>query len=162
MLVVSDSSPLNILVRVEQIQVLPKLFSSVIIPKAVADELSKPTTPEAVRFWLASAPSWLSVLQPKNAVDPSKTRHRGERDAIALAIEIKADAILLDEPKPRRDAAKENLLVVGTIGVLERAANDRLVDDLESIYQHIKATDFRIDHALLDESLKRHLLRIQT
>lgn len=159
MLVVSDSTPLNILIRINQVEVLPKLFDSVAIPRAVAEEMSKPTTPDAVRSWAASPPPWLSVLQPQKAVDPSERRHRGERDAISLAIEVKADAILLDEPKPRREAEARGLLVIGTVRVLERAADQGLIRDLASVHAEIRASDFRIDEEILRTSLDGHHAR---
>jgi predicted nucleic acid-binding protein len=59
MLVVADSSPLNVLVVVGYADILPKLFQAVVIPPQVAGELSHPRTPAAVREFIASPPSWL-------------------------------------------------------------------------------------------------------
>jgi predicted nucleic acid-binding protein len=49
MIVVSDASPVNVLMRIGYVDVLPILFQSVIIPPAVASELSHSSTPEVVR-----------------------------------------------------------------------------------------------------------------
>jgi predicted nucleic acid-binding protein len=65
MIVVSDSSPLNILIRIGCVEVLPKLFGAVVIPPAVAAELSHPATPESIRKWLATPPVWLRVQAPE-------------------------------------------------------------------------------------------------
>jgi len=89
------------------------------------------------------------------AVTPS--RHRGERDAIQLAQELKADAILLYEDKPRAQAAKLGLRVVGTIGILELAANQGHIEDLKMVHEKLRATDFYISDKILNDSLARHI-----
>lgn len=161
MLVVSDASPVNILIRIGQIDVLPRLFDAVVIPTSVAEEMSRPATPQVVRDWVASPPAWFSVRTPAVPVGPSQLRHRGERDAIALAQEFKADAILLDEEKPRAQAAALGLAVVGTVGILERAADRRFISDLGAVHVALQATDFHVSPALLANSLARHLARKQ-
>jgi predicted nucleic acid-binding protein len=159
MLVVSDASPINILIRIGQVDVLARLFDAVVIPTSVADEMSRPATPQVVRDWIAQPPVWFSVRTPATPVSPAQLRHRGERDAIALAQEIKADAILLDEEKPRAQAAALGLAVVGTVGVLERAADRGLITDLNAVHTALQATDFHVSAALLANSLARHLAR---
>lgn len=57
MLVVADSSPINILIRIECTHVLPSLFGAVVIPPEVRQELTDTRTPEAVRAWMANLPS---------------------------------------------------------------------------------------------------------
>ncbi len=87
MLVVSDASPVNVLVRIGHIETLPKLFQTVAIPPAVERELSHAATPAAVREWMASRPKWLQVRKPSH-VDLHLTRDPGEREAICLAREM--------------------------------------------------------------------------
>lgn len=157
MLVVSDASPLNILVRLEQVHVLASLFKAVVVPASVAEEMSRPATPQLVREWIAHPPLWLSVRVPTSTQPQGPLRHRGERDAILLAQELRADAILLDEDKPRSQAAKLGLRVVGTVGVLEQAANKGYVEDLEAVHDRLRQTDFYISDDILDNSLARHL-----
>ena len=57
--VVSDTSPLNYLVLVGAIDLLPRLFSEIIIPPALVGELTQPGTPEVVKNWLKDKPVWL-------------------------------------------------------------------------------------------------------
>lgn len=61
MIVVSDTSPINYLILIDQIQVLPHLFGQVILPQAVVEELTHERTPEAVRQWVAALPEWAVV-----------------------------------------------------------------------------------------------------
>lgn len=156
MLVVSDASALNILIRLGQADVLPALFEAVAIPPSVAEEMSRQATPEAVRDWMARPPHWLTVRSPVSPEPATPLRHRGERDAIRLAQELDADAILLDESKPRAEAAKLGLRVVGTVGVLELAANRGLIRDLAAVHDQLRQTNFFIVDQVLHASLARH------
>jgi len=63
-IVVSDTSPLNYLVLIEQVQVLPVLFGRVVVPPAVMAELQHAGTPAVVRAWAASPPPWLEIRPP--------------------------------------------------------------------------------------------------
>jgi hypothetical protein len=88
MIVVADTTPLRYLVAIAREHLLPALYGRVLIPPAVADELSHENTPEVVRAWLAAQPSWLEIRQPTRTLEPEVDLDRGERDAIALAEEL--------------------------------------------------------------------------
>jgi predicted nucleic acid-binding protein len=137
--------------------VLPRLFKAVVVPTSVAEEMSQPTTPQVVREWIAHPPTWLSIRNPLSAQPQTSPRHRGERDAIVLAQELKADAILLDEDKPRAQATRLGLRVIGTVGVLEQAANRGLIESLRAVHDEMRKTDFYINDDILNNSLARHL-----
>lgn len=156
MLVVSDASPVNVLVRIGQIDLLPALFTSVVIPTAVADELTHPATPQVVLNWMAHPPQWLSVRSPSTPVNPAFRRHRGERDAISLAQEIHADALLLDEEKARADALALGVAVIGTVGILQRAADQGLIADLQAVHDTLRDVKFHVSEKILNASLTRH------
>jgi len=157
MLVVSDASPINILIRLGKADVLAALFTAVVIPVSVAEEMSRPATPQVVRDWMAHPPPWLSIKSPANPAPATPSRHRGERDAIGLAQELKADAILLDEAKPRAQATLLGLRVIGTIGILEQAANKGHIPDLKAIHDQLRLSGFFVSDPILNASLARHL-----
>src|SRR5271163_62258 len=99
-LVVSDTGPLNYLVLIGDIELLPKLFGRVLAPQAVCDELADRDAPAAVRAWVAQRPAWLEVrpnpdFRPDHAT--RSTPDRGERAAIGLALAVKADLVLMDD-----------------------------------------------------------------
>jgi len=122
MIVVSDSSPLSVLVCLNQIEILPTLFGQVVVPPAVVSELAHPRSPLAFRDWMASPPSWLIVQSP-SLIDPSLASiGLGELEAISLAIELKADLLLVDDRKARHIALSRGIHVIGTLGLLELAA----------------------------------------
>jgi len=98
MIIVSDTAPLNYLVLIGEIEILEKLAGRVLIPQAVANELKDPKTPEKVRAWVESRPLWLEVRQANTSLFSSRRRiGKGETQAIALAIELSADALLIDD-----------------------------------------------------------------
>jgi len=55
--VISDTSPLRYLVLIGQADLLPALYTEVLIPEAVAEELNQPATPEPVRRWIVHRPA---------------------------------------------------------------------------------------------------------
>ena len=94
--VVSDASPLNYLAIIDAVELLPRFYSSVLIPPAVAAELSNSKAPVAVVTLVRNPPSWLEIRAPSQ-VDYSLGLDAGETEAIALAAELGMEAILMDE-----------------------------------------------------------------
>lgn len=159
MLVVADSSPLIVLVQIGHVDVLPGLFGQIIITPAVADELSSRRRPQLVRAFFDPGPPWLSVRRP-HKTEPIQGLHLGEAEALSLAIELHADVVLVDERRAYREAVARHLNAIGTIRVLERAAEQKLLD-LKDAFERLKRTDFWISHDLLDERLRLFLVRRQ-
>jgi predicted nucleic acid-binding protein len=111
-MVVSDTSPLNYLILIEQINLLPQLYTRVLIPRSILEELNAPETPDLVRTWGAGLPYWLEVSRDVAAPDPDLSLlHAGERDAISLALHVNADALIIDERRGRQEAEKRGLRV---------------------------------------------------
>ena len=129
MIVISDSSPLNYLILIGHADLLQKLFGQVLIPPSVNNELQRLGTPRAVRDWMAQSPAWLKAYQA--AIFPDTALNRldpGEREAIALAETLRADAILIDERDGRRVAEQRHVTVIGTLQILDTAAENGLID----------------------------------
>jgi predicted nucleic acid-binding protein len=155
--VVADTGPLNYLVQIDAIDVLPKLFGKTIIPAAVYDELTHSGTPATVRAWATSSPAWLEIRPNPAAarnITPSRTLEDGERAAIALAREIGADLVLMDDRDGVAFARSQGLAVTGTLGVLDLAARRGLIDLLDA-FTRLKATTFHYRQGLLDALLAR-------
>ena len=70
MIVVADTSPINYLVLIKEIEILPKLYGKVVIPQTVREELLHPVAPEIVGTWTAQAPAWPGIRTPANSADP--------------------------------------------------------------------------------------------
>ena len=111
MIVVSDTTPINYLLLIGHIEILKQLFGHVVIPRAVWDEFHKQGTPEIARAWVNTSPAWLEVRQASQSFIASVGKlGAGEREAIALAKELNADAILMDERKGQRKLRDIGLL----------------------------------------------------
>jgi predicted nucleic acid-binding protein len=82
--------------------------------------------------------------------------HSGEVTAISLALELHADLLLIDELLGRKAAAARGIHITGTIGIIEQAADQGLID-LKEAFGRIKKTDFWISHELLDARLRLYL-----
>lgn len=151
--VVSDTSPLHYLVQCEAIHLLPALFGEVLIPPVVARELQHPNTPPVVCAWASNPPPWLRVQAPTR-LDFSFDVDEGERQAICLAREVHAAALLIDDRKGRSAAMRLGLAVTGTLGLLEEAAARGLLD-LEGALNLLRQTNARLDPELVQAALRR-------
>ncbi|MEX2318136.1 MAG: hypothetical protein WD669_13340 [Pirellulales bacterium] len=154
MIVVSDTSPLNYLVLINAIDVLPKLFGEVHVPTQVMVELKRSRSPVPVRGWASSPPQWLLVSTPTTTITTSVRLDAGETEAIALAKELGADTVLIDERKGRRAAEEHGFIAVGTLTVLEFAAERRLLD-LKSMFDAPRSTSFYITDDYITAALVR-------
>ncbi len=152
MLVVADASPLIVLVEIERIEILHLLFDQVIIPPQVSAELRQPARTQRVRDFMTAGRSWLVERAPSR-VEAIPGLHAGELAAISLAQELKADLLLIDEMRGRKVAAARDIPITGTVGVLELAAEQGLLD-LKEAFRQLKATDFWISGELLDDRLR--------
>jgi predicted nucleic acid-binding protein len=157
MIVVSDSSALVVLLRIGHGDVLPALFERIIVPPEVASELASPKWPRAVQDFIAAPPPWLEVRAP-SSVESIPALHSGEAAAIALARELRADRVILDEKRGRKAATERHLRVIGTVGILEAAAERGLLD-LEQAFEEVKQTDFWLKPGFLDERLSLYRAR---
>lgn len=99
MIVVSDTTPLNYLILIGQIDLLPHLYGQVIVPTAVAHELQHLRAPATVRAWMGSPPAWLEIRDVDVAEEPGTLLDAGELAALALAELLQANILLMDDRK---------------------------------------------------------------
>ena len=157
--VVSDTSPLHYLILCDAEEILPRLFQQVVIPPTVFQELQRPNTPARVKQWASKLPAWANVQAP-HTLNPTLDVDAGELEAISLAQEIDATAILMDDRAGRAAAQHCGLAVVGTVGLLEQAAGCGLVD-LPDVFARLQQTNARLDPKLILAALDRNKARAQ-
>jgi predicted nucleic acid-binding protein len=154
--IISNTTPINYLVLIDQINVLRHLYAHVMMPQAVFGELQDEGTPGKVKAWVASHPEWLEVRTVSAPLDPMlASLDVGEREAISLAKEIQADALIIDEPDGREAAKRQGLRVIGTLRVLYDAAEAGLCE-LEQTYDDLQQTTFRAHPQLFRAFLDAH------
>ena len=155
MIVVADSSPLHYLVLVQAADILPTLYTRVLAPQTVIDELRRAGAPEAVAAWIAHPPAWLEV-HPDPPLDPALALlDPGESAALSLALLLHADRLLIDDWDGRAEAQRRHLLVTGTLGVLANAHQLQLLD-FDVALARLSQTNFYLSKQLVD-SVRRWL-----
>lgn len=149
MIVVSNSSPLISLGAIGRLGLLNDLFGEISIPLAVLQE---------VRSVEISTESWIG---PRTVELPLLSRaleselDRGEAEAIALAVELRADLLLMDERRGRRVAARFGLKVLGVLGILVEAKRRGLVQGIEPLLVELQErAGFRVSPALFQRALE--------
>jgi predicted nucleic acid-binding protein len=153
MIVVADTSPINYLLLIDQIDLLPRLFQQIIIPDVVRDEMLDLSAPSILRQWIANPPSWLTVQTVSgvditlNALDP------GEQAAITLAQTLAADLLIIDERLGRRVARERGVAIIGTLGILDDAASQGLIQ-LSDVISRLQQTNFRISRRIIQTLLE--------
>jgi len=110
--IVADTSPIHYLVLIGHSEILPVLFEKIIIPNAVQREMTRVETPAPVRTWIQSPPAWLEVWpDPANLLSDESLAHLDEREksALALAANVSADLILIDDRAGRLVARQQGV-----------------------------------------------------
>lgn len=160
MMVVSDTSVLIHLARIERFELLRRLYSTITIPRAVWREVvtegeGRAGAPETRA---AHEDGWVDVLPLDQNSSMLPLLHEGldegEAEALALAHEVEANLVLVDEAAARQKAEQLGLQKTGTIGVLLRAKRQGLIGRLRPELDNLRGTAFWID-----ETLYRRVLR---
>ena len=143
--IVSNSSPLIALDRIGQLELLHALLGEVVIPPAVEQEVFAENAP----------PPWIRVAALRTPLDEaaSPTLGLGERQAIALAVEVHAGRIILDDLPARRLAASLGLPVIGTVGLLIAAKNAALVTTVAPLLDDLVTVGFRLSSEVVTAAL---------
>ncbi len=143
--VISDTSVLIIFHKIGELNLLKKVYHSLII------------TPEVAREFIEQLPEWIAVVSVKD----NKYRNfietqvdLGEASAIALAAEFDNPLLLLDDIKARKLAAKLDMNFTGTLGVIHKAKQIGVVDKVKPLIDKLLSTDFRISNNIVIELLK--------
>jgi len=155
--VVSNTSPLCYLILLELVDVVPVVFTNLIVPPSVLTELSASDSPEIVRQWATAPPKWLRVLQPTSVLSNLQL-HQGELHAISLALELRVQRLLIDERAGRAAAKVLGIPVAGTLAVLDLASERGLLH-LPDAIDRLRKTNFRISENLIQQALRKDAAR---
>ncbi len=142
---VIDTSTLIALSSIGKLDLLRKIFTLILVPRAVVEEYGEPL------------PKWIKVLDVKNKQLVRvllEYLHRGEAEAIALAIEADADIVVLDDKKARSIARRLGLKIIGTMGILILAKKQKLIDDIEAEINRLLQTSFYLSQDVITKALE--------
>lgn len=145
--VVADTSPLIVLHQVGQLSLLQRLFGEIHIPPGVAEEL---------RPGMAETPAWVVVRPLAHPIASEILRAsqgKGESEALALAMEIRAELVIVDDRPARRLAANLGFSVVGTAGILLRAKQLGVIPEVGPLLDEMIGQGFRLSAAIREKVL---------
>ncbi|HEV2330621.1 MAG TPA: DUF3368 domain-containing protein [Verrucomicrobiae bacterium] len=153
---VSNTSPLFNLAVIDRLELLREQLGEVLIPPGVESELKRHRNESArERLDAAIRLKWLRVVSLTGSVPDNLAAilHRGEAEAIALALELKADLVLLDESDARSVAKRIGLAHTGVLGVLRRAKDSGRVTSLRAEVARLRAEANFFVHRALEKEL---------
>jgi predicted nucleic acid-binding protein len=146
-MVISDTSCLILFHKIGELDILRKVYDSVI------------TTPEVAEEFMFELPDWIHIeaVKDKKYQEFLETQiDWGEASAIALAKEMEAPLLLLDDLKARKLAVKLNLKITGTLGVIHKAKQIGVLENVKTIIEKLQATNFRISENIIEELLQKN------
>lgn len=143
MAVIVDTSCLIILSKIGKIDCLKGLFREILIPQSVFNEFGE-TIPDFIEVY--QEPIDINILQRSPT-----SLDKGESEVIALAIEKKAEGVVIDEKKGRKVAKRMGLKVIGTLGLLALANTKGIVEDIEQVIKDVKDQGFFISDKHLED-----------
>ncbi len=140
MIVIADTSVILNLCRVQHERVLQQLFQRVLVPTQVADEFARLSKVQQ-RFSGMALPDWIEILPAPLSFPPEVIQAHldlGEAAAIALCLNQKADALLIDESLGREVAAKLGVRTIGILGILIEARRRKFIPDVKPILERLE------------------------
>ena len=146
-MIVSNSSCLIILIRLEKLDLLQKMYGKITIPGSVKKEV----------FKRKKVPDWIDVVeitQPVAYEILEKTLGQGESEALTLCLEAKADLLIVDDLAARKTAQRLGIKVAGVIGILLEAKRLGLIPHIKDLLDQMMSLDFRISKAVYDDALE--------
>lgn len=154
MIVISDTSVITNLIQLEQLNLLGQLFDQVIIPRKVHEELGK--RPEQTE--LISQHDWIEVREISNNDLYNKLLDildAGESESIALALELNADLLIIDEKRGRKIAKDYGIAITGLLGIIVEAKEVGYINFVKPLLdQLIYDIGFRVSPKLYQKVLE--------
>ena len=159
MKVVSDSSPLIALSKINKLHILKDMFNEVLIPKSVWIEVVEKGKGKYGSEEVKNA-KWIKVVDVKDRLSVeilNKEIEIGEAEAIVLAKELKADFLILDEKIPRIIAKSLGINVVGTLALLFIAKKKGIIDEnLDELIKELRIKGVYFSDKIVEELKKIH------
>jgi len=156
-IVVADTSVILNLAVVGHENLLNAIFHEVVVPPTVQPEFVR-LAESSGRFAGLTLPNWIRVQTPETipaTIAGDADLDPGESQALALALEMRADGILIDEAHGRFIAIELGLTPIGVLGILVRAKRDGLLQSMAPVIQALLTkARFRASDALILEALR--------
>lgn len=153
MIIVSDTSSISNLLQIGLIDVLHILYGEITITPAVNKELDRVSTHSNSLAQI----DWIKVKLPRNRELVAKLLEEldlGEAESIALAVEEKAEYLIIDEYAGRKIADAMGVKIVGILGVLIQAKSKGIIPSVKDPIERLVEIGFRLNEQLIESVLK--------
>ncbi len=141
MFVVSNTSPLIALAKINQLIIFQQLFKTIAIPQAVSDEFMKNCSLVEKTNFQSACENYIEVIDVKPQTF-SRNLGIGEREVLTLAIQRQADIFIIDDRKAFNEASEQKLLAASTRAVSRMASEQNLIADHQSLELALKQKNF--------------------
>ena len=142
--VIANTSPLQYLFQLDLLDFLPQLYGAVLVPEGVVRELRHGTRLGISLPDLESL-SWLRTCKSAPVLPLAAGLGIGEREVLALAMEVDSPLVILDDALARRFAQRLSIPVTGTLGLLLKAKQQRRIERIGHYLDRLEALGFRLD-----------------
>ena len=155
--VIVNSTPLIALCNADLLNILKEIYGSIIIPKAVFDEVT--TKKYSACLQIKQNLDWITVETITNIEDRKMYKvklHAGEVDVMILAqADPKADLVIIDDNAAKKTAKYLGLTVTGTLGVLIKAKQSGIISSVKNAITKIQSNGFYINENIIKLALKQ-------
>jgi predicted nucleic acid-binding protein len=144
-IVISDTSTLILFLKIDEFDLLQKVYEELI------------TTPEIAEEFGEKLPDWIHIqpVSDKKYQNFLETQvDYGEASAIALATEYDDVLLLLDDLKARKLATQLKFKITGALGVIHKARQMSIIDNVRPLIEKLLLTDFRVADNIIEEILR--------
>jgi predicted nucleic acid-binding protein len=156
MIVISDTTAISNLIQIGALNLLKDIYNEIIIPTAVYNELlvldsnELPVRKQLNQDWFKIE----TVIKDSTFLSLSVELDIGEVEAITLAIQKKADYLLIDEKEGRKIAVEKELKIIGTLGILIEAKRQKLIESVKTKMDDLMNIGFWINPKLYNKVIE--------
>ena len=154
-IVIVNATPIIALALINKLPLLQALYGAVLVPPAVQAEVLAGGIRNIGVTELQEA-DWIKLtpLQDPRRADLLSDLDRGEAEVLALAQELNANLVIIDERLARRHAKRLGLTLTGTLGILLKAKQNKLISAIEPFIQTLQQNGIRLGDDVIAEALR--------
>lgn len=144
-IIISDTSCLIALDRINNLHILRETFDNIITTKEIEEEFGR------------KLPDWIQIQKARDENKKSELESivdKGEASAIALALETQNCILIIDEKKGRELARKLKVQIIGTLKAILLAKQKGVIPSVKPLIDQLMKTNFRLDKKVITEILK--------
>jgi len=153
--IIVNATPIISLALIDKLELLHLLYGEVLTPPAVQAEVLAGGARDIGVAELQKS-DWIRVtpLRDPRRADLLSDLDRGEAEVLALAQELNANLVIIDERLARRHAKRLGLMLTGTLGVLLKAKENKLAPSIAPLIQTLQQNGIRLGNAVIAEVLR--------